>query len=512
MPYMPCQRTKERERRALEALNITELTFSRLVKAFAQEFVKRGADADIPQRLRECHITDKKRLVSLLLKYGVLVRDNDANGTKIYRVGEKNLEGRLSRLYKRLFGARCDIFDASEDDFVEEQDILDAKHLCTENYGYVAPVYHRVDERMDVFMSGDIAMYLARPETHIMLEFRNRKVGWCLYGVIENPLLPVRESYGIYDGVEHMATEIAKAIRSVLSNNSTEDVVIINHPTDWASSVIVKIIDTGVSQKAASYNTNSILGQDGRGMMRFSPMVLSVRRDIALSERLQPFLSHEIQHAFEDYMRAQNGGRRIGQKYKDTSYGDIVKTIQDGGRYSSMVAETLYRMMDFERNAYIAQMVSEFKQALDTNATVETAEIVIQKIKETDTFKAYENVSRFVTAMPSIRDKNAQQVILDTYNRLAKVHIKDYPYLCIRLDRLWDKVSKRFSVVASKVAYSVWSEYYIKGSPSKIARAVRECLNVFVWGGTTDESETPLDIELSRQWFADYLGEQSTVS
>ena len=451
--------TKARYWKSKELYSISETTFVRAIKAFVADFSKDPVRNRIPNILKDNGLSNKAALIRTLLAKNIIARQIAQDDTITYILGQGNVEQRIRKLYQKLYRP----------------------------YNGEIP-YDRTNPKLDISLSKTVE-YMplnenyglkwvdAKPLAHLFIEFHYNDLRFNTgQPLCEDYLM---ESYGVFDDCYKLAKYILKEVIAARERDVQCTYVPIYLPNySWIRRINVTIKD-GNSNTAATYNTGSTIRTCEDGEQRFLPMEISIsarllNNDSEGTSTPIPLIMHELQHAYEDYQRLCNQSMPLRQTVRNNKYSAIKDEIANK---DSDVAWIIYYLKRFERNAFLAQMVGEFRETFDDVKTLNGFPAVVDAVKHTQTWLDYHAYIDRMRAIAGCLVKGDQEDYLKAFNRLSTRKFQSFSELRRFLLNAANKLSRKFVDICAKVAYYFWMEYETNGTTSELEH-LRESMRV----------------------------------
>lgn len=297
-----------------------------------------------------------------------------------------------------------------------------------------------------------------RLKRHIAIEFlyNRSKRRLALFEECWRPGL-VAEQYGLFDGVERVASHIARAISK--DNKRYMKPFKVRH---WfAKSVkIVPYIgnDAGYTSEESSFNQ-----QEGK----FDEITIHVGDSLFNDNRLMSFIAHELTHAYEDYNLRLKGNNLIDNNLH-TGYPTIIGNLTE---LKKIIYNVLYYLHSAERNAHIAQVENEIVSSKKRFTSIGD---IFDYLRNTMIIKNYGIVFRTAKFYANFEGEQEQRNVLSALNDVAGYSFKNYSSM-----RRWllDRVDKCEKKIISTICKFAYDRYKVVGmmrdSPNKLFEEVK---------------------------------------
>jgi len=216
--------------------------------------------------------------------------------------------------------------------------------------------------------------------------------------ILEHTKIMLRESRGIFDGCSDIAIFVNSKIRNAwIKNESTIKLTKQQIEDSIKQEIFFSSLTININNHNnivfAKYKTNDVILKDGK--------LENITISIGLKnkpENIVNLLVHELTHAYNDYKLLLNGVSSIYDLVTKINYNQVINFNDHSvSRIIREMRKSLYILLPFERNSFIAQLVDNIKQLKEDNKIQSneklTSEQILQYIKQTDIYNAYKDIS-----------------------------------------------------------------------------------------------------------------------
>ena len=216
--------------------------------------------------------------------------------------------------------------------------------------------------------------------------------------ILEHTKIMLRESRGIFDGCRDIAIFVNSKIRNAwIKNESTIKLTKQQIEDSIKQEIFFSSLTININNHNnivfAKYKTNDVILKDGK--------LENITISIGLKnkpENIVNLLVHELTHAYNDYKLLLNGVSSIYDLVTKINYNQVINFNDHSvSRIIREMRKSLYILLPFERNSFIAQLVDNIKQLKEDNKIQSneklTSEQILQYIKQTDIYNAYKDIS-----------------------------------------------------------------------------------------------------------------------
>lgn len=145
-------------------------------------------------------------------------------------------------------------------------------------------------------------------------------------------------------------------------------------------------------------------------VMKFTAGSNSLRE---LRQLFSMMFSHEITHAYDDYMTYVKGGKSLKQAYTDSAYQERILSDNLAARENKpRIGRLLYLLSPIERNAIIGQLNTEIGEEAP-----QTPQQALAVAKKTHAYKNYLWMRQFVNELNSTDSTFIKQSALEIYTK-----------------------------------------------------------------------------------------------
>lgn len=127
--------------------------------------------------------------------------------------------------------------------------------------------------------------------------------------------------------------------------------------------------------------------------------------------QLQPILSHELLHAYENFQRIRKTGKNIQTAGEEMNYANNVRVMQIAKSTNNVVIEQLSYIMyycnSFERNAYTTQLKQQLKNFRNN---ISNADDAMQTLQYTQVYQGYVTIGQNLNNIIANKDKYKEDV------------------------------------------------------------------------------------------------------
>lgn len=284
-------------------------------------------------------------------------------------------------------------------------------------------------------------------ETHLFIEFyfryRNRLNEDFIY-VLENSL---EHNYGVFQN----AYELTKIVYDFVIDRYPHD-GIYNVPihNNWLDEITVDINGNLDSYTLAAYNPNKskVITYIKDNTKKADLYIVINKNEILSNPRTFVGIMHEIQHGYEDFNRTIKGNENIESSYRKSGY--YKNNFNKQSQYKSYVSYILYFTQNFERNAYVAEMVGELETS---NNDFKSLPHIINILKDTQVYRSYYVVSKYIDDLINVKDINLKNEILVYFKELSNYKFNTYGKLIDFLKKRKRRFQNKFETIIPKIVY-----------------------------------------------------------
>lgn len=249
------------------------------------------------------------------------------------------------------------------------------------------------------------------------------------------------EKFGIFDGCEELAINIEEiCIRAY--NDGAKSFIFKPRNKCIADNIIVEFVP-GFS---CGFVPDSVITNGET----YDKMHLKIATGTLEKGRLIPSIMHELIHAYENLMRIKHKAKSITQKSEEIGYQN--SNVDAYSAYDGLqkyIAQLLYYLTDFERNAYVSQIYGE---ASKCGKIFDNAEDAMEWIRQTIPYRNYQTIFNVANGLCKISDDVSQKNIVSIANKLSKHNFKNYKNFIGWLEKKVNKYSKKFNEILPKIA------------------------------------------------------------
>lgn len=176
-------------------------------------------------------------------------------------------------------------------------------------------------------------------------------------------------------------------------------------------------------------------------------------------------LCHELLHAYEDYQRRINGKPSIMDASLTNGYYGAKALIGNKDNIKSVVADLIYRLTSFERNAYSSQLYSE----IENGDQIFSREDVFNNIKKSHAYGDYKRLKNNVAALNLLTGENDRKSVIDAYNEaISKSQqlnpslklVSTYSQFLKVINSNWRKFDKKFRTNCDKMVFDILASFF----------------------------------------------------
>lgn len=262
------------------------------------------------------------------------------------------------------------------------------------------------------------------------------------FGFIFEQNLPHRdfnylcEAYGVFNGCYELAREIFEIGKN---KNFNETFTYIPINIDFIDKINVNV---RLSPNSGYSPTESKLVKG-----KFRPLKLYIGFRTT-DEKIISAIMHELLHAYEDYKRKTNKAIDINTKAKNIGYfKNRQNQTNEGMEYK--ISMILYFLNNFERNAYVTQMIGLLrtcdKKFYDINE-------VLKFIKSTVPYKNYQTIFTWAEELCDIESEYWQSYVLKIVNKRSEHNFTTFNQFLKWMVINVLKFQKKFNNVIPKIA------------------------------------------------------------
>lgn len=208
------------------------------------------------------------------------------------------------------------------------------------------------------------------------------------------------------------------------------------------------------------YNTGlSVIDENG-----FKPVIHIIVRgnsEWAMLDETLTALSHELLHAYEDYRRKINGYKGIGEMSLYMPYRGYLANYEQ-----SEIAKLLYRLVSFERHAYL----SELYIALIDKSDSYKKEDLLKAVQDTRIYKLYIETANMVSHLKSISSMEDKQKVVESYNKIVESENEigrnfpkatSFKEILVYILRQWRKFDRKWKQNVNKIVYDILDDFCV---------------------------------------------------
>ena len=176
-------------------------------------------------------------------------------------------------------------------------------------------------------------------------------------------------------------------------------------------------------------------------------------------------LCYELLHAYEDYQRRINGKPSIMDASLTNGYYGAKALIGNKDNIKAVVADVIYRLTSFERNAYISQLCSE----IENGNQIFSREDVFDNIKKSHAYGDYKRLKNNVAALNLLTAENDRKSVIDAYNEAISKsqqlnsslkEVSTYNQFLKVINSNWRKFDKKFRTNCDKMVFDVLNFFF----------------------------------------------------
>jgi hypothetical protein len=268
---------------------------------------------------------------------------------------------------------------------------------------------------------------------HIFIEFYFRKEKrFLLEHSYQGNKSILLENYGVYDGCLKVA--------DILIDKIKEKQKYISINNQWIDEIKLYYVSDPLQQ--GGYDTNSVIENN-----KFKPLIIFINPH---NDDIYTSLVHELQHAYEDYNRRINNKPSLTDYSDKLAYAKYATYIQDENNTKRTISRILYFLTSFEKNAYISEISAEMKRCDKSFPNIES---VVEYIKTTTAYRAFEKIERLTNMIVNIQDKDKQEKIVTFINEMTNSEFNTYKQFVKFLSNKLLKCSQKINTLLPKIAY-----------------------------------------------------------
>lgn len=285
--------------------------------------------------------------------------------------------------------------------------------------------------------------------------------------ILEHTKIMLHESRGIFDGCREIAIFVNSKIRNAWSKNESTIKLTKQQIEDsikqeiFFSSLTINI-DNYSNSIFAKYKTNDVILKDGK--LENITILIGLKNK---PDNVVSLLIHELTHAYNDYKLLLNGVSSIYDLVTKINYNQVINFNDHSvSRIIREMRKSLYILLPFERNSFIAQLVDNIKQLKEDNKirTGEnlTSEQILQYIKQTDIYNAYKDISILIQLYKQGELSNND--LLDIENEWESIYNerKTAHKIIKKLEVLFNRAMNKIETILPKHMIDECLEVWIK--------------------------------------------------
>ena len=264
---------------------------------------------------------------------------------------------------------------------------------------------------------------------HIVLELKDEDI--------------IYERYGVYDGCNELINFIINKI------DGDENLIIQYNEVKHLKNIVFDVLHINLTKSSFS-NTNYKIYNDENNINPDAKRFYKVHLEIFYLNKidLKSLLSHELTHIFNDYKIQCLGYKTFFDIFNTEEYKlskqFINKNIPVNFR---QFCRALYLLNDYEKNAFIAQISNEIdeikKNYKDKN--IKNANEIYFIIKETQIYKAYEEVGKFIDLFyKNELSENICERIISEWKRIKNINH-------ITINQIFKELKNKFIKTKNKI-------------------------------------------------------------
>lgn len=271
----------------------------------------------------------------------------------------------------------------------------------------------------------------------------------------------IYEKYGLYEGCEDLIHYIENKISNIFSEDS--EVVIEYKDVKNISNIVFDkmIIKFGQAKKfSASYIPYPEQELDYQSQ-RFKEVHMQFNWDFYLYNKIPPkstkAIAHELTHLYNDYLITIVGPSKFVELFSTLEYQRSKRFLNNN--YPSKIQEllrALYMLNGYERNGFVASIVSEIDEIKQNNKILDkplTVNEIYRKVKDLEIYNNYQKIIEYIDWWKSGNLTNKEK------NELEKWWFKEFDeeidvnHIFKILSKKIDKLKRKLeSIVPKKIA------------------------------------------------------------
>lgn len=295
-------------------------------------------------------------------------------------------------------------------------------------------------------------------DAHILLEFLSRDdhgfLNEQVVGKHESALL--LERYGSFDGCLEIADKLSllyNRFAKFKEKNKTSDynTISLDLPSGFARRIDL-VIDNGMDSRSLAYLPDSSeMPDDGF----FETIQILVGANPEMPERIEPsLLSHELQHAYEDFKLRKTGkslltkkdNEAYGRNLNQNPYDDILKKLK----------KVLYCFNKSELNAY----VNSIANTIPKKERYMSVKKILGYVKRNKYYKTYELCFEYVEEITSVKQPETQELVMEYIGKVLKTkRFGTFNAFSKWLLKRSYNVRRKLSRTIPKIVYDMYKPY-----------------------------------------------------
>lgn len=167
---------------------------------------------------------------------------------------------------------------------------------------------------------------------------------------------------------------------------------------------------------------------------------------------LIPLICHEFLHGYEDQQRILKNNKSLFDINMENRYYDnnLRNSVEGNIR---KIRRIIYLFTPSEVNASVSEIIGEIEKNV---LKIADKNNILTIVKNTNVFKEYENVGKYIEELSMIKDKSEQERILNYWLNNTNRKIKTYSRLINYLKRYYVNVMNRFNKNISRNSFRIY--------------------------------------------------------
>lgn len=253
----------------------------------------------------------------------------------------------------------------------------------------------------------------------------------------QNDYALLKESFGVFDGCEELANEILDECE-----NARETRFEFKPKNNKIANLVVCRIVQG---RTSSFLRSSIIVNG-----KYEPMCINVSGERLADGTAIGGIMHELTHAYENLKRIENKAEDLFSNANKIGY--FKNDTKNFGTYKprkELVAQSIYLLVDFERNANIAGIAGELANCKTVFKDITQA---YNFVKSTKSFKNFSALNKVMDWLNNINQENDQRDIVRYANELSEHNFRTYGNFLRWFASKLRRYNRKFSSTVPKIA------------------------------------------------------------